>query len=204
MGRMMAGQEAPGKAWRQWKVESAWQEYDYVLAVFPEGEGGEQVKRLACELQSIPDKAATWPETPSIRVARFRAREEMEETLIRWIQRVCHMQQRFRVEVEGPISDSDGGAFLRVRDHGPFKKLANGLAMVDQYIQSCGEPPVEWTGVVHCRLTDMTGKENRRSWQPGEHERHFQANFLVHSLVLMKEGPGSSRPELVNVFPLFP
>ena len=204
MERMITGQRVGQAAWRSWKVGSTWLECDYELMVFPEGEGGQKVKQLAAELHAALGKDASFPEVPSIRIASFQAREEMEETLIRWIQRVCHMQKRFRVDVDGPFKGPEDIAFLRVRDHGPFRKLADSLGMVDQYIRSCGEPPVEWAGTVYCRLSAGVGEERAVPWKPWDDMVKFQTHFLVHSLVLMKMQKGRSTTELVNVFPLYP
>lgn len=204
MGAVMARQQFLRPVWQQPMTEKTWQETDYSLVVFPEGEGGERVKQLAGNFHRT-FRGETQPlEAPLIELASFRAREAMEETLIRWVQRVCHMQRRFWVQLEGFCEKHNGGLYLQVRDQRPFAKIAGSLSVVDQYIQSCGAPPVDWKPAPHCRITDTISTNEYEQTKKWFSEQAFQADFFVHSLVLMKQVNESSGAELVNVFPLLP
>ncbi|MGL6268654.1 MAG: hypothetical protein ACRC2O_12055, partial [Chitinophagaceae bacterium] len=47
MAEAMIRQQAARFVWQQQAAEKSWQEKDYSLVIFPEGEGGERVKQLA-------------------------------------------------------------------------------------------------------------------------------------------------------------
>ena len=201
---MVRQQPARPALWQQALVEKSWQERDYSLVVFPEGEGGERVKQLAGNFHHT-FRGGQWPqEAPLIELASFRGREAMEETLIRWIQRVCHMQRRFWVQLNGFCEKHSGGLYLQVQDHRPFAKIAGSLSVVDQYIQSCGGPPVDWIQAPHCRITDTATTNEYDQTKKWFSAQPFHADFFVHSLVLMKQVSDSGSAELVNVFPLLP
>ena len=97
-----------------------------------------------------------------------------------------------------------GGLYLQVRDQRPFAKIVGSLSVVDQYIQSCGAPPVNWKTAPHCRITDRATTNEYEQTKKWFSAQPFQADFFVHSLVLMKQLKDSGSAELVNVFPLLP
>ena len=194
---MMERQAVEPVARRRSAGELQWQERQYELVVFPEGAGGERVQQLAAELRA----GAAGGEKPRILLGTFVAKEAMEETLIRWIQRVCRLQQRFRVSLEGPLAHPAGGWHLRVRDQWPFGRLAEGLAVIDPYLVSCGGRPAAWHRIPHCRLSEQPPEKTRAI--PGAAAADFEAAFWVHSIVLLKSGREGGT-ELVNVFPLLP
>jgi hypothetical protein len=204
MAEVMVRQQSPRFVWQQLAAEKSWQERDYSLVVFPEGEGGERVKQLAGNFHRTFRGGLSPQEVPLIELAAFRAREAMEDTLIRWIQRICHMQQRFRVQLDGFCEKHNGGLYLQVRDQRPFVKISGSLSVVDEYIQSCGGPPVDWIQSPQCRVSNLVTTneyEQTKNWFSAE---PFQADFFVHSLVLLKQVSDSGSAELVNVFPLLP
>ena len=204
MAEVMVRQQPARPVWQQQQAEKSWREQDYSLIVFPEGEGGERVKQLAGNFFRTFRDDLFPQELPLIELAGFRAREAMEETLIRWIQRVCHMQRRFWVQLDGFCEQHSSGLYLQVQDHRPFTKIAGSLHVVDQYIQSCGGPPVEWIKTPHCRITDSATTNEYEQTKKWFMDKAFHADFFVHSLVLMKQVSESGSAELVNVFPLLP
>jgi hypothetical protein len=204
MAEAMIRQQAARFVWQQQAAEKSWQEKDYSLVIFPEGDGGERVKQLAGKFHRNFREGLYPQEAPLIELAAFRAREAMEDTLIRWIQRVCHMQRRFQVQLNGFCEKHNGGLYLQVQDQRPFTKISGSLSVVDQYIQSCGSPPVEWMQAPQCRLTNSITTNEYDQTKNWFSTKPFQADFFVHSLVLLKQVSDSGSAELVNVFPLLP
>jgi len=82
--------------------------------------------------------------TPRITVAGFLAKESMEETLIRWIHRICCRQQSFIVTLNNFSGFPPHTIYLRVQDHEPFQQLAQQLKIIDDYVQSNGCPEVKF------------------------------------------------------------
>src|SRR6266498_4474852 len=80
---------------------------------------------------------------PHITIANFLAKEGMEETLARWIQNICHLQNSFTVTLNNYSGFPPHTIYLRVQDAEPFKKLANALKILDGFIQSNDCPPLK-------------------------------------------------------------
>lgn len=185
--------------------EPAWREWEYSLVLFPEGDGGEKVRQLAAMLQHGSTKAAGKVGSPYISLGTFRGREAMEDTLIRWVQRVCRMQQRFRIEVNGPCVHPTAGWLLKVMDQGALTKLTESLAVImDEYLHSCGKDKVSWSRSPYCSITEGQDKQAPDLRQSRINEMIFQTDFMVHSLVLMKKEYEGGESEMVNVFPFHP
>ncbi len=78
-----------------------------------------------------------------IPIAKFEATDRMEDTLIRWTQRICMQQPTL------PIAFNNFGAFppnqvyLRVQDAAMIKKLVGKLRAVDTYLSGYDHPPLE-------------------------------------------------------------
>ncbi len=94
---------------------------------------------------------------PEIVLGIFLAKESMEETLIRWIQRVCMRLYDFVITLNNYSSYPSDTIYLRVQDHEPFLEMAKQLNVIDEYLKSCGSPGVKWNKRPHisigCRLT---------------------------------------------------
>jgi len=72
----------------------------------------------------------------SLTLAHFWAREDMEETLIRWMHRIISAQKSFRVTLQSPAEES----VVRISDRQPLQQLARELKIVDDYVRSYGCP----------------------------------------------------------------
>src|ERR1700761_3204734 len=72
---------------------------DYLLVIYP---CGDLVDRLLEEQQQFsteyfqPDQRLA-RNKPHITLAAFQAGEETEDTVIRWVQRICHQQKAFDI-----------------------------------------------------------------------------------------------------------
>src|SRR5436190_14213322 len=89
---------------------------------------------------------------PHITVANFMAKEEMEETLIRWIQRVSGQTECFPVTLNNYSGFPAHTIYLRIQDHQPFKQLATQLKVIDSYIRLNGYPAVKLINRPHMSI----------------------------------------------------
>jgi len=79
---------------------------------------------------------------PHIAIARLLFHEQMEETVIRWIQNICRLQTQFEVTLNHYSGIPSHGIYLRVVDNAPFKRLANALTILDGFFETNGCPPL--------------------------------------------------------------
>ena len=186
------------------REEQSWNESHYSLAIFPEGETGESVKGIVSVIKEryAPDTVNV--KNPSIELATFRAREAMEDTLIRWIQRICNTQSRFWVTLNNFCGLPPDCIYLRILDHHPFRQLNNKLQVIDQYLQSSGSGPVNWPKRPYCRLADGLPPDQYERMLTDFSREEFFGSFRVYNLVLLKQEAGGETETIVNVFPLYP
>ncbi len=176
----------------------------YQLVMYPEGETGAAVKLLTKKLKEIFPAELKIHSKAHIELGSFYAREEMEETIIRWIQRICNAESRFVVTMNNFGSVPPHVLYLRIQDHQPFFRLISKLRVIDNYIFLNGYGEVEWSSRPVCKLADQL--------QPGfDHSKikdyaklDYHANFLAYNLVLLKSTSLEEEPVVVNVFPLYP
>lgn len=171
---------------------------EYRLVVQP---GLEVCARIADDMQFLKQH---FPELalrkPSVLLAQFQARESMEDTLIRWIQRVCSTQAGFIVSVNNYGGFPTKGIYLRIQDHQPLAVLNKKLEVIDEYIQSSGYPGVCW---VSRHRIDITGPLPLEKYEALVREyapKIFHESFLAAEIALMKRDENGWK--LVNLFRL--
>ncbi len=111
---------------------------EYRLAVFPGRElaallGAEMAYGTACY-----GKALRWVEKPAIELLRFQARPEMEDTLLRWMLRICCQSERFPVAINNYGSQPACPLYLRLQDDRPLRQLSAGFRTLDGWLKSNG------------------------------------------------------------------
>src|ERR1041385_928049 len=77
---------------------------------------------------------------PHLTIAKFLASDSMEDTIIRWMQRIISGHETFSI-----MLNNYGGlphrVFARVHDHTPFKRLTESLKIIHEYLTTNGYPP---------------------------------------------------------------
>ncbi|MEY4885840.1 MAG: hypothetical protein RL151_1149 [Bacteroidota bacterium] len=179
--------------------ETAWQEYMYRLVICPEGEAAERIRQLNDGESTKEQK----PPLPSITLVAFRGREAMEDTIIRWVQRVCRMHRRFQVSLEHPRHHPAGGWRMSVTDTAALYQLSEKLSVIDDYINTCRMGPVHRETNYACRQEGVTIPANLTLKAGLEPDKPF-ASFMAHSLVLTRQAYAGSANEIVNLFAFLP
>lgn len=144
-------------------------------------------------------------ERGQILVAKFFAKEEMEPTLLRWMQRALSRQQSFRFSLNNYTGVPGGNAvYLRVQDPAPFRNIATELKVIDELVRSNGLPAAKL--VTHPRLlvATTTNESDFRELMLDYSARQFHAEAGVSELVLLKRNNGGEQAVKVNVFRLQP
>jgi hypothetical protein len=177
---------------------------EYLLAAMPD----ELVQRKVMEEKEIfraqYGRVPLASDRPHIIIASFLAKEMMEETLIRWIQNVCRLQQGFTVRLNNYNGIPEGMIYLRVQDPKPIHQLANAVGIIDGFLQSNECPPVSPVnrpqlpiavglplGVYEKAVVEYAGKI-------------FSESFKVEKLILLKREAGYGTVEILNTFTLLP
>lgn len=142
--------------------------------------------------------------TPEIIIGVFQATEVMEETLIRWMQRVCMQLKSFTVALNNYSSFPAHTIYLRVQDHEPFRQLKKQLKVIDEYLISSGVGGVYWFDRPYITMSDNLSSEQFEKAIVEYAPKTFNASFLASELMLVKRSTKKETCKLVNRFHLLP
>jgi 2'-5' RNA ligase len=160
--------------------------YEYLLVAHPDKN---VYLRVAEEKQSFFDvykEKIAVKTKPHITVACFIAKEVMEETMIRWMQRIISNQTRFIVLLNNYSGFPPHTVYLRIQDHQPFKQLASSLKVIDQYIRGNDCPPMKLVTHPHLSVARGLPKDIYEKAIIAYAQKLFSDSFEVSELVLLK------------------
>lgn len=177
---------------------------EYLLVIRP---GSEVFRKVAAEKENF--SSLYQPEeqvitTPHISVAGFLAKESMEETLIRWIQRICIHHKSFTVTLNNYSGFPPHTIYLRVQDHEPFQQLAKQLRIIDEYIQSNGCPAVKLVTRPHLSIGKQLPEIVYEKAIQDYSQKIFSESFTAGELVLLRKRANSDEEKVINLFRLQP
>lgn len=141
---------------------------------------------------------------PHITVASFLAKESMEETLIRYIHRVCSQHKSFTVTLNNYSGFPPHTIYVRVQDAEPLRRLAVQLKVVDEYIQSNGCPPATLIYRPHLTIARGLDENLYNKAMLDYSQRSFHESFRLNELVLLKRSNQFDTCKQVNVFRFYP
>jgi 2'-5' RNA ligase len=175
---------------------------EYLLVIYPYGELFE--KLLEEQQQFLSDYGLSMKarNRPHITVAAFQAGEQMEETLIRWIQRICRRHQSFDITLNNYSGFPPHTIYLRVQEPQPFRQLMEQMRAIDDFIRSSGCPPVNLISRPYLSIAGGLTEQVYNKAIADYARRDFHASFKVEELVLLKRGHAFDACRTVNVFRL--
>jgi hypothetical protein len=177
---------------------------EYLLAALPDDPVG---NRVMAEKRSFAGRygiAAAAIGRPHIPVAGFWAKEEMEATLIRWIQRICSLHKSFPVTLNNYSGIPAHTVYLQVQDPLPFRQLAQQLKVVEEYVSAGGSPPAASGSRPRIAIAAGLAEPVYHKAMLDYSQKTFHETFTVQRLLLLKREPPQAACETVNVFPLLP
>jgi hypothetical protein len=211
VGGSLAGGGSPGLVSGRSQASASFQTQDldrgssraeYLLVIYP---GGEMEERLLGEQQQFSDDyAVSVRNKPHITVASFVAGEVMEETLIRWIQRICMHYRSFDLTLNNYSGFPPHTIYLRVQDPQPFTQLMQQLRAIDEFIRSSGCPPVNLVSRPFLSIAGGLTEQVYNKAMPDYSRRTFHDTFHVRELILLKRTHSFDPCKTVNIFRLQP
>lgn len=141
---------------------------------------------------------------PDIKIAHFHANESMEETVIRWIQRICSQHRSFLVTLNNYSGFPPHTIYLRIQDHAPFNQLADQLVVIDEYVRSNGYPHARIVYRPHVTIADGLGSTLYDRAMSDYSQKTFHETFMMEELVLLRRNNQFDTCKQVNVFRFYP
>jgi 2'-5' RNA ligase len=178
--------------------------FEYLLVANPDSEVHEKVM---AEKQNFYDEyreKAAISTIPHITVTNFLAREAMEDTIIRWMERICSKQQSFIVTLNNYSGFPPHTIYLRVQNAMPFQQLAQELKAVNTYVSSCSCPPMNLISKPHVSISNSLSEEVYFKALTQYSHKSFHESFVVNELLLLRRKHPYDTCKPINVFGLQP
>jgi 2'-5' RNA ligase len=139
---------------------------------------------------------------PHTTIASFLAKENMEETLVRWMQRNFSMHESFDVTLNNYSGFPPHTIYLRVQDAEPFKRLTRKLKIINEYISSCSCPPARLISNPHLTIArNFPGEVYFKALTRYAH-KSFHESFVVSELHLLRRRHQYDNCKTIYVFGL--
>lgn len=175
--------------------------YEYLLLVHPAKEIFEQLQEEKENFSSVYKVSIAKKTQPHITVANFLAKENMEQTLIKWLYKIISGQKRFSVMLNNYSGfPSSKTVYARVQDHAPFKQLAASLKVIDQYVRDNGMPRAILPHYPHVSIARSLQQNVYEKAMLDYSRKTFNASFMVDELALLKRQNQYDKCKQVSVF----
>ena len=142
--------------------------------------------------------------TPNLVIAKFNAREEMEETMVRYMQRIIMQQNSFEVALNNYSGFPLSTIYLRVQNQQPFRRLIKELKVVGEYVSSCFCPPIEFTSTPHIVIAKNLPDSLYLKAMMHYSQKTFHETFLLNELKLVRRNSEFDAEKSINVFGMRP
>ncbi len=140
-----------------------------------------------------------WSEKPVLELLHFYARAEMEDTLLRWMQRICGQSVAFDLVFNNYGSRPDMPLYLRVTNGTALQSLAASFHLLDGWLKSNGMAAVRPSPTPWLPLVKRLVVKDARAFLLDFSSRLMYAVLRVEELVLEKNDG-----QIVSRLPLHP
>ncbi|MEP6951233.1 MAG: 2'-5' RNA ligase family protein [Ginsengibacter sp.] len=178
------------------------EQFEYLLVAHPDTEVHEKIMAEKQAFYTEYKEEVAIKTQPYITVANFLASEAMEDTIIRWMQRVLIKQQSFNVTLNNYSGFPPHTIYLRVQNAEPFKKLAKELKVVNTYVNSCSYPPMKLISSPHVSIARRLPEEIYFKALTQYAHKSFHESFVVNELILLRRKHQYDTCKKINVFAL--
>jgi 2'-5' RNA ligase len=182
---------------------------EYLLVVYPHGDLQDRLLEEQQQFSSdygldhrLDQGQRMMRNRPHITLAAFQAGEEAEDTLIRWIQRICQQHRSFEIALNNYSGIPPHTIYLRVQDPESLQDLLQQLRAVEEFIRSSGWPPGHLTGRPYLSIAGGLTEQVYNKAMPDYSRKTFHGIFRVGELVLLKRKHSFDPCNIVNVFGL--
>jgi hypothetical protein len=178
--------------------------YEYALVAYPDSSVN---AKILVEKQNFYDQygaKSNIKSQPNICIANFVAHEAMEETMVRYMQRLFMGHQSFEVALNNYSGFPPDTVYLRVQDPQPFRQVGKNLNCISSYISSCSCPPVKLVSNPHISIEQQLPERIYSKAIMDYSKKIFHDSFTVNELVLIRRRSEYDQGKAINVFHLQP
>lgn len=178
--------------------------YEYLLVANPSVEVHQKVMQEKTYFYDEYRERITIKTQPHITVANFSATKEMEEIIIRQLQRACAGINSFTVTLHNYSGFVPHTIYLRVQNEQPFKQLAKQIQLMDGYIAANDCPPLTVVNKPHLTIARQLSKNSYLKAIADYATRKFHASFTLNELLLIKRKHQFDKCKMVSSIKFLP
>lgn len=178
--------------------------YEYLLVAHPDAAVSEMIMAEKEFFTAEYQQKAAAKTKPYITLAQFVAHEAMEETVVRYTQRVCSQRLSFEVALNNYSGLPPHTVYLRVQNPQPFRQFAKELKVISDYVASCSCPRVRLVTNPHLSIATGLPETIYLKAMMDYSQRTFHETFMVNELVLLRKSSLYDTCKAVHVFRLQP
>jgi hypothetical protein len=139
-----------------------------------------------------------------IRLGSFQVKEEMEEIIIRWLQRIFNLQGSFLITLNNFGGRPPHNIHLRIQDPEEIKKMINQLKMIDHFIQTNDCPPAELCHTPQMEISNTVPENSFSNILKEFAAKSFHESFIAEKIRLYRRSSFDSTYQLAYSFTLPP
>jgi hypothetical protein len=175
---------------------------EYRLAIYPDAVIYEKIMAEKQQFFMEYGVESVMKAFPCITVASFYAGAGMEETLIRWIQRICSQHSCFNVILNNYSGLPPHTVYLRIQNPSPLQQLARQLKTLDSHVMAMGGIATE--RYPHIALAGDLPEEIYEKAMPEYSRKTFYDAFVATEVVLLGRDHPFAACKTLNVFRFLP
>lgn len=178
--------------------------YQYALVVKPDANVAE---KILCEKQFLKERIGNLKcldKGAFVTIATYLAREEMEETIVRYTRRICSLLTSFNVELNNFSGSPSGQIFVRIQNPQPFKVVATQLSVLNDYLRSCSYPDIKTFSQPFLPLASKLKDTVYLKTMMDYSQRTFHETFMVNELILLRRSDEYDTFKTSQIFSLQP
>jgi 2'-5' RNA ligase len=138
---------------------------------------------------------------PYINVAGFSAGEGMDDTLIRWLQRIFSQHSCFEIGLNNFSGFPNHTIYLRIQNPQPLQKLAHELKAIGHHVQISSLGAGRWP---HLALATELPDAVFEKAMPVYSRKTFHASFMASEVVLLARDHPYANFKTITVFRFMP
>jgi hypothetical protein len=178
--------------------------WEYLLVAHPDELVSNKISEERIAFNDAYNEKILVRSKPEMLIASFAALPWMEETLIRWLHRVCSQYKSFPVTLNNYSGFPPHTIYARIQEVAGFNNLVAQLKVIDQYLLSNGCAELKLNHRPHFFIAKGLDNSTFNMAMPEYSRKTFHESFLLNELVLLKRRHQFDACSQVNVFRFFP
>ena len=172
---------------------------EYILVLEPGTPVNDAIRKEIEKDELIQSKSSY-----SILLGSFQAKEELENTIVRWLQRIFNLQGSFPVTLNNFSGRPPHTIHLRIQDPGEIKKMINQFIMIDHFLQANDCPPAVLYFTPQLEISNNIPENIFNKILNEFSGKRFHESFIAEKVKLLRRSSFESSFQLAYSFSLPP